>query len=60
VIWTELEYQEMHDELLQLMLNFKICYPVPDLANTFIAPQRLSANRPGYDWEATNNLVVRY
>jgi internalin A len=60
VIWTEPEYREMRDELLRLMLNFNICYPVPDLADTYIAPQRLSANRPHYHWESTNNLVVRY
>jgi hypothetical protein len=42
------------------MLNFKICYPVPNLVDTFIAPQRLSSNQPQYDWEQSNNLVIRY
>src|SRR5258707_21619 len=50
----------MRDELLQLMLNFKICYAVPDSPGSFIAPQRLSSNQPQYNWKQGQNLVIRY
>jgi internalin A len=59
-IWVEPEYLGMHDELLQLMLNFKICYAIPGSPDFFIAPQRLSDSRPAYDWDSSNNLIIRY
>lgn len=58
-IWREPEYEEMRDELLQLMLNFKLCYKIPN-AETYIAPQLLSEDPPPYDWDETNNLPLLY
>jgi internalin A len=59
-IWCEDEYATMHDELLRLMINFKLCYEIPRSQGKYIAPQLLSANRPSYDWNETNNLILRY
>ncbi|MGJ5632248.1 COR domain-containing protein, partial [Nostoc sp. CALU 1950] len=59
-IWCEDEYATMHDELLRLMINFKLCYEIPRSQGKYIAPQLLSANQPTYDWNETNNLILRY
>jgi hypothetical protein len=49
----------MQDELLQLMVNFKLCYQIPG-SGDYIAPQLLSANQPHYDWPTASNLLLRY
>ncbi|MDJ0704813.1 MAG: COR domain-containing protein [Leptolyngbyaceae cyanobacterium MO_188.B28] len=59
-IWRADQYAEMHDELLRLMMNFKLCYEIPGRSGSYIAPQLLSANQPSYDWESSNNLLLRY
>lgn len=58
-IWHEDEYAEMRDELLQLMVNFQLCYRIPD-SEDYIAPQLLTENQPHYDWDEENNLLLRY
>ncbi len=58
-IWHEPTYAAMQDELLQLMINFKLCYQIPG-SGDYIAPQLLSANQPHYDWPDSNNLILRY
>jgi Leucine-rich repeat (LRR) protein len=58
-IWKEDAYAAMHDELLQLMMRFQLCYKLPQ-GNAYIAPQLLSSDQPDFDWEAGGNLVVRY
>ena len=59
-IWQEQQYAHMQDELLQLMQNFKLCYPIPGLPEHYIAPQLLEFDPPDYDWEEKNNLMLRY
>ena len=59
-IWCEDEYATMHDELLRLMINFKLCYEIPRSKGKYIAPQLLSANQPSYDWNEIDNLILRY
>jgi internalin A len=59
-IWADEQYAEMRPELLQLMKNFKLCYEIPHRPKTYIAPQLLSANQPGYTWDDTDNLILRY
>ena len=59
-IWSDRQYQCLHDELLELMENFKICYPIPGQRGHYIAPQRLRLEAPKYDWDDTDNLIVRY
>ncbi|WP_293334119.1 COR domain-containing protein [Microcoleus sp. CAWBG58] len=58
-IWRDEEYDDLHDELLQLMKSFKICYEIGKSGN-YIAPQRLPLEPPDYDWDDTDNLIVRY
>jgi len=59
-IWREKQYENARDELLQLMIKFKLCYKIPNRKETYIAPQLLSENEPDYNWEETNNLILRY
>jgi internalin A len=59
-IWTDTQYAEMRDELLQLMMRFKLCYEIPHRPKTYIVPQLLSPNQPKYAWDDTNNLTLRY
>ncbi len=58
-IWQDAEYAGMHDELLLLMINFKLAYRIPH-SEFCIAPQLLTENQPSYDWDETNNLILRY
>ena len=58
-IWSEAKYTGMHDELLQLMMKFQLCYKL-ETDSTYIAPQLLSSDQPTYTWEPTGSLVVRY
>ena len=59
-IWATDEYADMRDELLQLMMTFKLCYEIPHRPRTYIAPQLLSPNQPEYFWDASDNLILRY
>ncbi len=59
-IWSDKEYADMRDELLQLMVNFKLCYEIPGTDNEYIAPQLLDIDQPEYDWDESNNLLLRY
>jgi Leucine-rich repeat (LRR) protein len=58
-IWHEAEYGEIRDELLQLMINFKLCYQIPN-SDLYIAPQLLTENQSDYRWDDKDNLVLRY
>ncbi|EGJ30029.1 MULTISPECIES: COR domain-containing protein [Moorena] len=59
-IWSEEKYAYMQDELLQLMMKFQLCYPIPGSEYSYIAPQLLSLNQPEYDWDESDNLILRY
>ena len=59
-IWQDAEYRNMQSELLELMLKFKLCYPLPNAKNTYIAPQLLDPNQPTYFWNDSDNLLLRY
>ena len=59
-IWSGPEHAERQDELLQLMMKFKLCYEIPGSPNSYIAPQLLSENQPDYPWDETSNLFLRY
>jgi internalin A len=51
-IWQQ-DYANLGDELLQLMQKFNLCYPIPGLADHYIAPQLLEFTPPDYDWDDT-------
>jgi len=59
-IWDAPEYMDMQDELLQLMMKFKLCYQIPGSQDTYIAPQLLTGNQPDNDWDERDNLILRY
>ena len=59
-IWKEEKYITMRGELLRLMMNFKLCYEIPSQPGNYIAPQLLSPQQPEYNWDAENNLLLRY
>jgi small GTP-binding protein len=58
-IWEDEKYKDMRDELLQLMIRFKLCYPIPGQYQ-YIAPQLLDINQPEYTWNPNNNLILSY
>ena len=58
-IWTD-EYAEKRDELLQLMMRFRLCYEIPGRLGTYIAPHLLSAEQPCYEWDDKENIHLRY
>ncbi|MDZ8027024.1 MAG: COR domain-containing protein [Nostoc sp. DedQUE11] len=59
-IWQNVEYADMQDELLHLMMRFKVCYEIPGNPKNYIAPHLLSTNQPDYNWDESNNLILRY
>ena len=59
-IWQEAEYATKQGELLQLMINFQLCYEIPNSPKTYIAPQLLSEIQPQYQWDENQNIILRY
>ena len=59
-IWQSEKYASRRGELLELMKKFQLCYEIPDCKNTFIAPQLLSDKELNYDWNESENLILRY
>jgi hypothetical protein len=59
-IWNSTEYSGKHHELLRLMLNFQLCYQLPENQDTYIAPQWLTENQPDYEWDTEDNLILHY
>ncbi len=59
-IWQNVEYADMQDELLHLMMRFKLCYEIPGNPENYIAPHLLSTNQPHFNWDESNNLILRY
>ncbi|OLT62359.1 COR domain-containing protein [Moorena bouillonii] len=58
-IWSEEKYANMHEELLNLMSTFQLCYQIPGSKDSYIAPQLLTLNQPEYDWDESDNLILR-
>lgn len=59
-LWHEVDYAQLHDELLALMMKFQLCYAIPSRSGRYIAPQLLSEQPPDYEWHNSNNLHLRY
>lgn len=59
-IWQEEQYATKQGELLQLMINFKLCYEIPNNPKNYVAPQLLTKKQPTYNWDETNNIILRY
>ncbi|PHN05098.1 COR domain-containing protein [Flavilitoribacter nigricans] len=61
LIWQGSEYERLNVELLKLMQNFELCYEVADTnPDSFVSPQLLSPEKPNYDWNNENNLIIIY
>ena len=55
-------WDEKHNELLQLMMLFQLCYPLRD-TNDYILPQLLKNEPPQTtpdNWNENNSLILRY
>ncbi|MEM9849746.1 MAG: COR domain-containing protein, partial [Bacteroidota bacterium] len=60
-IWKARIYRNKHLQLLALMQKFELCYELSDQKErTWLAPQLLQVQAPDYDWDDSNNLVLRY
>jgi Leucine-rich repeat (LRR) protein/GTPase SAR1 family protein len=59
-IWRESQYNNMRHELLQLMKEFKVCYEIPHHRGNYIAPHLLQKDPPNYNWDTSQNLILRY
>lgn len=59
-IWQDEQYSSMRGELLALMLNFKLCFEIPNKTKNYIAPQLLENDALIYVWKSENNLLLRY
>ncbi|GBO54093.1 hypothetical protein APA_2041 [Pseudanabaena sp. lw0831] len=59
-IWRDRQYATMRYELLQLMKEFKVCYEIPHHKGNYIAPHLLQKDPPNYDWDTSQNLILRY
>lgn len=57
-IWHEPEFEYLHDELLQLMRKFELCYPLAE--GIWIAPQLLGQDRPDYRLGPGAESVLRF
>lgn len=53
-------FENMQDEVLQLMLKFQLCYRITETANNYISPQLLDPQQPNYRWTKDNNLIAEY
>jgi len=55
------DYCDMCDEVVKLMMNFELCYPIPDTHPVeYLAPQLLPVEQREYEWDAEDNLQLRY
>ena len=58
-LWSDDQYNHMHDVLIELMKNFLLVYEIENTGN-LIAPQMLPQNTPDYDWDDTNNSLMEF
>ena len=60
-IWKGTNFEDMHDELLQLMSKFELCYRIPYKQPVqYVSPQLLPVEKPNYSWARENNLIIYY
>ncbi len=62
-IWNEGDHINKRNELLELMMRFQLCYPLPDTTNSYMLPQLLDNNPPRQvwdEWDDHNKVSLRY
>lgn len=55
-IWSSVSFENMHHELIELMIKFELCYETDKKSDEFIIPQLLEPSKPDYEWISENNL----
>ena len=60
-LYQDTDFEEMGDQLLQLMMKFELCYAIADTKpKEYIAPQLLPKEKPLYNWKTDKNLILYY
>ncbi len=61
-IWDNTDFEDMHHELVRLMTKFELCYRIPYTNEpvAFISPNLLPPEKPNYEWNADQNLIIYY
>ncbi|MCE7922801.1 MAG: TIR domain-containing protein [Haliscomenobacteraceae bacterium CHB4] len=50
-LWQGERYDEVHDELLALMSEFKICFPLDGTKDRYVIPQHLRGQPEAFIWD---------
>lgn len=58
-LWSEAQYRNMHEALIELMKSFRLVYEIGN-SGELVAPQLLPENTPGYDWDAADNSRMQF
>jgi hypothetical protein len=58
-LWSDKQYNYMHDVLIELMKNFRLVYEIANTGN-LVAPQMLPQNTPAYPWDNNNNTFMQF
>ena len=58
-LWSDAQYNRMHDVLIELMKNFLLVYEIGNTGN-LVAPQMLPQNTPDYPWDANDNSRMQF
>jgi hypothetical protein len=58
-LWSDEQYNYMHDVLIELMKNFRLVYEIANTGN-LVAPQMLPQNTPAYPWDDNNNTFMQF
>lgn len=60
-LWKSKFYSGFEVELIELMREFKICYPLEGKRNHYLAPHRLPKDTPeNLEWDSNDNLHLEY
>lgn len=60
-VWSGSDYGAVRTQLLELMIEFQLCYRVPEKKDSYIAPQLLNPDPPkGYSWAPDNDALLYY
>ncbi len=55
-LWQGERYDELHDELLALMSEFKICFPLEGSKDRYVIPQHLRGKPEAFTWDNRNEV----
>ncbi|MFN0175619.1 MAG: COR domain-containing protein [Saprospiraceae bacterium] len=56
VLWKGGGYDDLHDELLALMSEFKICFPLEGAKDRFVIPQHLRGQPEAFTWDDSGEV----